>query len=224
MKTSLCLVIGAATVATPATAQRVPVPEPSPSFQPSGPKAGPKDTRRVVQEFARCLARRSMSGVAEFLDQKTGGLPPALRSRAPDCLGSSFDSDGSMLKGQSDTYRFALAEAYVVRKYRETGVTDLARIAPLDRPGESAVGNQQALGKLSECIIRAAPAESWNLLRTDAASDAEKTAFAAIGPAMQSCVRQGTTMKMPAFFVRGAIAHTYFLLSKAPRVTSGGAT
>lgn len=221
MKSFLCLVVGAAAIATAATAQRVPVAERPSTFQPSGPKVGSKDTRRVVQEFSRCLARRTMSGVAEYLDKRMDRLTPALNSRASDCLGASFDGDGSMLKGRSDTYRYALAEAYVVRKYRETGVFDLGRIAPLHHPGESVVDNKQGLGILSECIIRSAPVESWSLLRTDAASAEEKSAFAAIGPAMQSCVRRGTTMNMPAFFVRGAIAQTYYLLSKAPRAVAG---
>lgn len=223
MKLYLGLAVGAATMATTAIAQRVPVPDRSPDFQPSGTKVGNKDTRRVVQEFARCLTRRSMSGAAEFLNQQTGGLPPALRARAPDCLGASFDGDSSMLKGQSDTYRYALAEAYLVRKYREAGVGDLASVAPLVHSGETGPNGVHALGTLSECIVRKSPAESWALLRTDAASAKEKTTFASLGPAMQSCVTRGTTVKMQAFFMRGAIAQTYYRLSQAPRTSSGSA-
>ena len=223
MKILLCLAAGWATLATTATAQRVPVQDRPSVFKPSGPKAGAKDTRRVVQKFANCLAKRSMSGVAQFLDEKMDRLSPALRSRASDCLGESIDSDESALKGQTDTYRYALAEAYVVRKYGDAGVADLSYIAPLEHPGEGPESNRHGLGMLSECIIRKSPGESWNLLRTDAASVEEKTAFAALSPAMQSCVRRGTTMKMPAFFVRGAIAQTYYMISLAPRIAPGSA-
>lgn len=223
MKLLLCLAVGAATLATAATAQRVPVPDRPSKFDPSGPKVGTKDTRRVVQDFARCLARRSMSGVATYLDRKMASLAPTLGRHAPDCLGEAFEEgDGAMLKGQSDTYRVALAEAYVVRKYREAGLTDVATVAPLVHPGETGPNAAHALGTLSECIIRKSPAESWALLRTDAASPKEATAFSALAPAMQTCVTRGTTVKMPVFFMRGAIAETYYRLSQAPRAAVAG--
>ena len=221
MRRLLGLAVGAAMLATAAVAQRVPVHDRPSAFKPSGPKAEAKDTRRVVQKFASCLAKRSMSGVAQFLDEKMDRLSPALRSRASDCLGESIDSDESALKGQTDTYRYALAEAYVVRKYGDAGVAELSHIAPLEHPDEGPEGNRHGLGMFSECIIRAAPGESWTLIRTEAASADEKVAFAAIGPAMQSCVQRGTTLNMPAFFVRGAIANTYYILSKAPRAALG---
>ncbi len=225
MKALLCLAIGMGSLATAATAQRVPVPDRPQKFEPSGPKVGTKDTRRVVQEFARCLARRSMSGVAVYLERTLTKLSPALGSHAPDCLGVAFEaSDGSQLRGQPDTYRVALAEAYVVRKYREAGLTDLAQTAPLVHPGESGRNGVHGLGTLSECIIRNAPAASWALLRTDAASSNEASAFAALTPTMKACVTRGSTVKMPVFFMRGAIAETYYKLSQAPRIaaTAGG--
>ena len=61
---------------------------------------------------------------------------------------------------------------------------------------------ESELGTLGECIVRAAPTESWALLRTDAASAAEATAFKAIGPGMKTCVRNGLIVQMPAFFMR----------------------
>ncbi|MEO7411260.1 MAG: hypothetical protein ABIU10_08075 [Sphingomicrobium sp.] len=224
MKALLCLAAGAVTLASSATAQRIPVAEKPPKFEPSGPKVGTKNTRRVVQDFARCLARRSMSGVALYLDRNMASLTPTLGRHAPECLGDAFeDGDGAMLKGQSDTYRVAMAEAYVVRKYREAGLGDLATVSPLVHPGETGPHGAHALGTLSECIIRRSPAESWALLRTDAATPSEATAFAALSPAMQACVTRGTTVKMQAFFMRGAIAETYYLLSLAPRSAVAGA-
>jgi hypothetical protein len=225
MRLLYCLAVGAVSSTTTAIAQRIPVRERPPEFEPSGPKVGSRDTRRVVQEFARCLARRSMSGVAVYLDRKMTSLTPTLGSHAPECLGQAFDAgDGSMLKGHSDSYRYALAEAYLVRKYREVGLPDLARIAPLAHPGEAGPNGAHALGTFSECIIRNSPAQSWALLRTDAASPKEAIAIAELSPAMQACVARGTTLKMPAFFVRGAIAETYYRLSQAPRVAATDGT
>ena len=102
-------------------------------------------------------------------------------------------------------------------------MTGLSAIAPLVHPGETGPNGAHALGTLSECIIRKSPAESWALLQTDAASPKEATAFAALAPAMQACVTRGTTVKMQAFFMRGAIAQTYYRLSQAPRTSAGSA-
>lgn len=161
-----------------------------------------------------------MSAVAQFLDQRMDRLSPMLRSRAPDCLGSSFDRDEAMLKGDILSYRYALAEALVIRKFGENGIGDLSAIAPLDAAG-AAPGQNAGLNALGECIIRRDPAATWALLRTDAASAEEKALFQRLAPAMQACVPQGSTLKMQAFFMRGAIAETYYLLSKAPRVAPG---
>lgn len=211
-----------------ANAQRIPVNEPNPKSSSvlgqltEGKRPDSKGTRQVMQDFARCLARRNASGIDQFLSVKGRGLPASLAGQAPDCLGNSA-GDESVLSGQADAYRYALAEAFVVRKYRDKGIGDVHAIATLDHADEAGPHQESGLGTLSECIIRGAPGESWALLRTDAASVEEKAAFSMIGPAMQSCVRQGTMMKMPAFFVRGAIAETYYLLSKAPRMATGAA-
>lgn len=173
-----------------------------------------RDTRRVVQDFARCIARRDAARVDRYLSSTTLRFSQVLGDRAEECLGAAA-GDESRLSGKSDTFRYALAEAYLVRKYREAGLPDVATIAPLEHPLEA--GIPHGLGTLSECIIRKAPSESWGLLRTDAATPEEKTAFADLGPAMEACVSRGTTVKMQQFFMRGAIADSYYRLSKALR-------
>jgi hypothetical protein len=178
-----------------------------------GVKPGTRDTRRVVQDFARCIARRDAARVDKYLSSKALRFSQVLGDRAEECLGAAAGDD-SRLSGQSDTFRYALAEAYIVRKFREVGIGDVGTIAPLDHPQEA--GIPHGLGALSECIIRKAPTESWALLRTDAASPGEKSAFASLDPAMQACVSRGTTLKMQPFFMRGAIADSFFRLSKAP--------
>jgi hypothetical protein len=217
------LVATATMVSGTAVAQRVPVPpEPSRPGEDlkEGVRADSKNTRRIMQEFARCVTRRDAFHVEHFLDTRGHQLSGALSERAGECLGDAA-GDNSMAKGQADTFRYALAEAYLVRKYRDAGLGDVAGIAPLDHHDEVGQHQETGLGTLSECIIRKAPRESWALLRTDAASPSEKAAFAALGPAMQACVSRGSTVNMPAFFMRGSIADTYYLLSKAPRVASG---
>ena len=185
-----------------------------------GVRPGAKDTRRVVQEFARCVVKAGAPLVSKFLDAPDVKWSSGLRGRAADCLGDSAGDD-SRLQGAPDTFRFALAEAWLIHKFHDTGMSDLSAIAPLAHPGEIGPNAAHALGTMSECIIRKSPAESWALLRTDAASAEEKTRFAALGPAMQACVTRGTTVKMQAFFMRGAIAQTYYRLSQAPRASAG---
>ena len=196
------LIIGASALlfSSGGAAQRVPSGELNPhkplktdKALKEGVRAQARDTRRVVQEFARCIARRDSARVDKYLASPDLRFSQILGDRGEDCLGEAA-GDESRLSGKSDTFRYPLAEAYLVRKYREKGLPDVALIAPLEHPQE--VGVPHGLGTLSECIIRHAPTESWSLLRTDAASPEEKAAFAALGPAMEACVRQGTTVKM----------------------------
>ena len=220
MRNIALTLLAAMTFVSSTFAQRVPVPESRSDFRPSGPKAGAKDTRRVVQDFAQCLTRRNLSAVTDFLNRGMTSLSPALRSRAPDCLGASIESDESMLKGGVGSFRYALAEALITRKFGDKGIGDLSVVAPLDLT-QLAPGQNPGLNALSECVIRRDPGGSWALLRTEAASPQEKTLFLRLAPAMQACVVHGTTLKMQAFFMRGAIAETYYLLSKAPRLPPG---
>jgi hypothetical protein len=207
--------------AGPALAQRAPGPDRPSDFEPGGKKAGAKDTRRVVQEFARCLVRRSSAQVADYLDRNAVSLSGALRSRAPECLMNSYDyADSAMLKGSGSSFRYAFAEALLVRQFGERGIGDLTGVAPLV-VAEVSPGQNPGLQALAECIIRRDPSGSWGLLRTDAASAEEKAHFERLAPTMKLCVARGTTLKMQAFFMRGAIAETYYLLSKAPRAAPG---
>src|SRR5215216_4742055 len=111
-----------------AQAQRVPANELSPppptkmerEFK-KGEKAAPRDTRRVVQDFARCIARRDSGRVATYLDSRDLRFSTILGDRAEECLGAAA-GDESRLSGAADTFRYALAEAYLVRKYREAGL------------------------------------------------------------------------------------------------------
>jgi hypothetical protein len=182
----------------------------------SGQKAESKDTRRVVQEFARCVARNNSARVAKFLDDEMASFRKLLGSRATDCLGNSA-GDESRLSGSGDTFRYALAEAFLLQRYGNDGVQDIDKVALLTPAGS----HRHGLGALSECIIRKSPVDSWALLQTDAASPDEKSRFEALLPSMQPCVDPSTTVKISAFFVRGAIADTFYRLSKAPHTTSG---
>ena len=216
MRGLLALLLALA-AASPGAAQRVPLPSKDSDFE-LRKKEGAKDTRRVMQFFANCMVRPSMSSVADYLDRPVGPFTPALRSRAPHCLIESYDDDGdmAMLKGDALAYRYALAEAWLVRKYGDAGPGDVGAIAaPRFSP---ASGENFGLNALAECVIHRDSSGSWALLTTEAASPEEKAMFQRLAPSMQACVREGSTLKMQAFFVRGAIAETYYLMTKAPRV------
>ena len=188
-------------------------------------KASQKDTRQILQEFARCAVRREARAADEYVSSQPGSpMPRELLSRLPECLQAVRDE--ATLRGQAGDYRFAFAEALLIRKYRDSMPPDPTQAQLLERkivtfPPDSE--GESELGTLGECIVRAALTESWALLRTDAASAAEATAFKAIGPAMKTCVRNGLIVQMPAFFMRGTIAENYYRLSKAPRIAAGAA-
>ena len=185
-------------------------------------KPSQKDTRQVLQEFARCIVRREAHAADEYVSSQPGSLMPReLVARLPECLEAVRDE--ATLSGQAGDYRFAFAEALLIRKYRDSMPPDPTLAQPLERNiviSPAGSHGESDLGTLGECVVRAAPKESWALLRTDAASAAEIAAFKAIEPAMKSCVRNGLIVQMPAFFMRGTIAENYYRLSKAPRSSS----
>ena len=121
-----------------------------------------------------------------------------------------------MLKGEQDAFRFTLAEAFVVRKFK--GVMPALGGFP-----ENPIQNADPLETLGTCIVQKAPVESWALLQTKVTSRDEKSALSALTPAMKFCISSGVTLKLNKFFLRGAVAEAIYRFSKNGAVTTGGA-
>jgi hypothetical protein len=137
-----------------------------------------------------------------------------------------------------DLYRYALADALVNRELATVAVPDLSAVPRLDHrdPGpppqpvapngrrlskkkyETAVLRHKVaqtyfyLSRYGECVVRQAPNDSRALLLTVPDSPEETDRFAALQPALGTCLPEGTTLKFGRVALRGSIAVNYYRL------------
>ena len=204
----------------------------------------PAVSRKVMTEFAQCVVRRKRDVAAQLV------LDPSQQLGDEDNKGL-FISDcmpsGSRMRAKPAQMRYGLAEALVLADMKKAP-NDLSLVAPLlhppfvDRPMPAEVAAEPervarwnafaeaeqayaALAPIGECVVRADPAGSLGLLKTEVESDAEKAAVAALAPVLPGCVKRGEKVSMNRFNLRGTIALNLYRLARAPRIAAnpGGA-
>lgn len=144
------------------------------------------------------------------------------------------------MRFDEDTYRGVIAEALIGKTGSEVNQTALPAIPALsyeeprplrmvDRDGqaipEESLARQRLaiarktqamlMGKLGECVVRAAPAQSRAVMATAIDTPAELQALNALGPTLGQCVKAGETVALDRVSVRGALAIAYYRLSQA---------
>ncbi|MEA3261999.1 MAG: hypothetical protein U9R07_00750 [Pseudomonadota bacterium] len=178
---------------------------------------------RDSAEGKRLMQRECMS--EELLRNQANGFGGRLRMR--------FDED---------TYRGVIAEALIVKDNAVLNKAALPAIAVLtyeeprplrttdreDKPiPEEGLARQRAaiarktqamlMGKLGECAVRAAPAQSRAIIATAIDTPAELQALNALGPTLGQCIKAGETVSLDRVSVRGALAIAYYRLANARR-------
>ena len=176
---------------------------------------------RESAEGKRLMQRECMS--EELLRNQANGFAGRLRMR--------FDED---------TYRGVIAEALIAKNNAVLNAGALPAITPLtyeeprplrttDRDGkpidEDSLARQRLaiarktqamlMGKLGECVVRIAPAQSRAALTTAIDTPAELLALNALGPTLGQCIKAGETVSLDRISVRGALAIAYYRLSQA---------
>ncbi len=161
------------------------------------------------------------------------------------CLLDSIGSDpgAAMMTLPGDMMAYLLAEALVRSELAALPpLSDLRRTPPLEHPvlEESdfapprrarkreleELAERRAvqvdriyLSKFGECIVRANPSDSLDLLNSPVVSPAEDAAFAALGKTLKSCLLDEYTRSWNKTALRGAVAYSYYRLAKASVVT-----
>ena len=206
--------------------------------------ASPAVSRAVMAEFAGCVVRRKHDLAAEVVldPSQPLGSEGGRGLFISDCMPS-----GSRMRAKAAQMRYGLAEALVLTDVK-TAPADLAQVAPLqhppfvDRPMPAEVAADPervarwnafaeaaqayaSLAPIGECVVRADPAGSLALLKTEVESDAEKAAVAALAPVLPGCVKKGEKVSINRFNLRGTIALNLYRLARAPRIAAnpGGA-
>jgi hypothetical protein len=170
-----------------------------------------ENTRKTMQKLGRCVAIEKMNQVEEFLQHPDAAMKDWLRFRVSVCR---ISAGAGYMEGKTEALRFALAEAFLIRKFR-------GEVPPISGFPEKFDASADVLDVFGTCIVQKSPYESWQLLRTGAASRQENAAFNALMPTMKFCVAKGSTVRLNKFFVRGAIASAFFRYSQHAAVSQG---
>jgi hypothetical protein len=199
-------------------------------------------SRKQMAEFAGCIVKKSPANIrgALIANAKMGKLlsDKQLSADAVDCVGVVTRKYlVGALKMPGDTLPYALADALVRVDYPKSGFFDFAAKSPLDHPspeltdpglaGKGDLKAEQAkeddeqilgfyyLSKFGECVVRAEPTKTHDLLLTPIASQEESAAFAAISDALGSCLPEGQ-VKFTRDHLRGTLALNFYRLAGAP--------
>ena len=170
-----------------------------------------ENTRKTMQVLGRCVAIEKMNQVEEFLRHPDKAMMDRLRWRLGVCR---ISAGAGYMKGEPQAFRFALAEAFLIRKFR-------GNVPSTSGFPEKHDPSADVLDVFGTCIVQKSPYESWQLLRTGAASKQEDAAFKALMPTMKFCVTNGSTVRLNKFFVRGALAYAFFRYSQHPEISQG---
>lgn len=203
-----------------------------------------EQTRALMHEYARCVVKRQGKKASEALLSNVDNGTILRRYGmliVGDCLADNAKTDTTTMSFAGDLYRYALADALVGQELADTPVPDVSDLPPLDHrdPGEpprqiTASGKkvskkkyEQALeshnrgvayaflGRYGECIIRFDAPGAKALLLTKPDSREEAIRFAALKPALASCLPEGHTLTFGKVPLRGSIAVNYYRLAHA---------
>ena len=195
---------------------------------------GAHETRRILKEFAQCNVKAHRDDVRRYLLEDVGEAEEAiLRDRAVDasCLDREVGDSDLQFRLTGVSLQGALAEQMLSAEGLLSRPLDVAAIAPLRHPDRTpeelkkldAAARAQTLAldyvfRFGECVVRANPAASAALLRSEPDSAAENAAFGDLMPAFRSCVELNRTLTADKIEIRGAVAYNYYRLASAPRL------
>jgi len=205
-----------------------------------------RETRAVVHAYAKCVVAKAPRKAAEAIQRNVDNRTmlkeyPVLMN--PDCL-ETGPRVAMEARFTGDLYRYALADALVVRDLAAFTGNDFSAVpkleyrlqadapAAVDSKGrplnkkkyEAAVAAYERnrvvayVALYGECVARTAPAETQALLLTKPDSPEESLRFKALAPALGGCLASGETLRFGKVTLRGTLAMNYYRLATAARV------
>jgi hypothetical protein len=188
-----------------------------------------KDESRIaLQNFANCMARSYGRDAQAFVetDLANADLSKQLNLLHWECMPATLSRvmpTAFEMQARPTHYRYALAEALLLRANRKSTPTINGNAPPLAHPASADGSQDERLSRYGECVVRASPDLSWALLKTDVASKEEKAALGSLSPTLAQCLAQDRSLQFGKFTVRGSIALSYYRLAKASGAVAGAA-
>ena len=203
-----------------------------------------RETRKRVREYSDCIVKKhpedARTAVLSLTDNASlvKDYPKLLD---PYCLTGFVDR----MAFPGDLLRYALADALVRRQLINQPAIDplvigpLAHNQPVPPPSVTEAKAEADQGKpfdrkqwqfgvalaysqvsqFGECVVRADPAGTKQLLASAPTSAPEAAAIAALKPVLGSCLRKDSKLHLTKEVLRGTIALNYYRLANAPRLT-----
>lgn len=194
--------------------------------------------RQVIADFAKCAADRRPEIAQDYVTNPGKWLAEDDWKNLvdPRCMALWTGH----LRMDPFTFRGALAQRLIVKQLDAGQVGDLVGVPPLawpepaqpDTAGDDGDKRQAAyarglvhvyVSRLAECMVRRDPAGVRHLFDTDADSQEEQQAFAAVAPAITACVPAGEQVRVDRNGLRAGLATSYFRLASAHGAGAAGA-
>jgi hypothetical protein len=194
------------------------MPSAAPAKRPSADRPADPLALLAMHNFAACAVDRTPHGAEALLalDFRTKEYRDTLNRFGQgheDCApNTELIFDGVFFAG-------GIAERLLHNKGDAAAV---ARLLAYD-PARPALRARDENELTALCIDRQAADQATALFATDPGSDAETTAFRALGPAIISCVRAGRTMKLQRPVLRAMMALAAWRIVSEPAPSSAGA-
>lgn len=210
MKILVSMFIATFALSTPAMAQREVFASMANPFDrmitgPSRPSDAEKQLAFEVQarDFAECVVGAEPQKARQLL-----ALEPQSRAQANLLRTIAYSRDGCSASARArDTFmRGVLAEQIYLRDFP-------ARIEarpPATAAFVSSPWRDLALYDYAACVVGRDPAGADTVLRADPRSKTENSAYAAIMPALSSCIAGGATVQMDRTALRGYLAEALY--------------
>ncbi len=192
------------------------------------PRTTPQDkvAAQVIQNFGRCAARVYRDRSLRLLETEPGSRAAQnnaeiISHNSNDCL-----EDEQQLIFHQTLLRGALAEGLYLEEFKAPPLPWAHGMAPLqtrvfsdpDTRIDAQVRQRNAvLHGYAACIAAANPASLHVLVKTQAWSKAEGSAFAALGDALTGCLPQGERIQMTRVTLRSALAEALYLYARKQR-------
>jgi len=178
-----------------------------------------ENARATMGDYAQCLVQKSRSRTFAFLSHMPGtkaATDAAQNLVVSECL------DDRGLKFPHVILRGGLYRALYRKDFEYRNVTlqseplDLSKDEGFSSPG------YVALRQFGECVVRADPVDSQNIVITSVGSEAEKTAFKNLTPHYSPCLQQGLEVEFSKSAIAGLIAEILYRLSAPAEPASTG--
>jgi len=193
----------------------------------------PQEVREVSQRYAACVIKRSPGEARRFVVES--------ERRAPvigDCLNEAMRGFGAEMRFPPATYRYAMAEALIVRDYAAGVPQGIATAAALTHEGPDPLDETRvpkgkrgvamrdrhrqaqgfaAMDVFTDCVVRANPQGSLALVKAGLGNPGETAAFTTLKPALAGCLPPGNTINFNRSVLRGSLAYNLYRMSYAVR-------